>query len=180
MCERPDVPDGQRPDDAEVYHSDTKEETMEKILIATDGSPSAHEAVDFGLELAADQGAEPVFVHVAPAMDLLPTAGLGFATPAAMHHEPNEHDRAPLDEAAAIAALKGLDSTTELLVGDPVDEIVAYADAIDADLIVIGSRGHGAIAGALLGSVSRGVLDETRRPVLVVRGSAARTEVAVS
>jgi nucleotide-binding universal stress UspA family protein len=109
-----------------------------------------------------------------------PTAGLGFATPAALHHEPNEHDRAPLDEAASIAALKGIDSTTELLAGDPVDEIVAYADTIGADLIVIGSRGHGAIAGALLGSVSRGVMHETRRPVLVVRGTAARTEAAVS
>jgi nucleotide-binding universal stress UspA family protein len=164
----------------ETYHSEGREKTMKKILIATDGSAAAHEAVDFGLELAAEQEAEPVFVHVAPALDMLPTAGLGFATPAALHHEPNEHDRAPLDEAASIAALKGIDSTTELLAGDPVDEIVAYADTIGADLIVIGSRGHGAIAGALLGSVSRGVMHETRRPVLVVRGTAARTEAVVS
>jgi nucleotide-binding universal stress UspA family protein len=65
-------------------------------------------------------------------------------------------------------------SYTKLLRGDPVDEIVAYADTVDADLIVVGSRGHGAVASALLGSVSRGILREARRPVLVVRGAASR------
>ncbi|HYX87957.1 MAG TPA: universal stress protein, partial [Gaiellaceae bacterium] len=79
----------------ETYHWDVKEDTMKKILIATDGSPYAHEAVRFGLDLAAEHGAEPVFVHVAPALDVLPGAGLGFTTPGAVHHELTEHDRAP-------------------------------------------------------------------------------------
>ena len=55
--------------------------------------------------------------------------------------------------------------------GDTVDEIVAYADSHDADLIIVGSRGRGALAGTLLGSVSRGVLRESRRPVLIVRAA---------
>jgi nucleotide-binding universal stress UspA family protein len=155
----------------ETYHWDMKEETMEKILIATDGSPSAHEAVEFGLELASEHGAEPIFVHVAPGIDVLPPAALGFATPAGVHHELDEHDRAPLEDALKVAAEKGFEAKTELLAGNPADEIVAYADSIGADLIVVGSRGHGAIASALLGSVSRGVLGEARRPVLVVRGT---------
>ena len=77
-----------------------------------------------------------------------------------------------LEDAAAIAAERGLVSTTALLTGDTVDEIVAFADSHDVDLVVVGSRGHGAIANALLGSVSRGILRESMRPVLVVRGAA--------
>ncbi len=71
-------------------------------------------------------------------------------------------------------------ATTHLLVGDAAREIAAYADSQDADMIVVGSRGHGAIASALLGSVSRGVLRESKRPVLVVRGRAATEKEAGS
>ena len=63
-------------------------------------------------------------------------------------------------------------SATAMLRGETVDEIVAYADSHDVDLIVVGSRGHGTIASALLGSVSRGVLGESKRPALIVRASA--------
>jgi nucleotide-binding universal stress UspA family protein len=63
-----------------------------------------------------------------------------------------------------------------VLTGNPADEIVAYADSIDADLVVIGSRRRGALASALLGSVSREVLRESRRPVLVVKGTRLHVE----
>ena len=54
---------------------------MDRILIATDGSPSADEAVDFGLELAADQGATVTFVDVVPALDVVPMSGFGLPGP---------------------------------------------------------------------------------------------------
>lgn len=140
---------------------------METVVIATDGSPASREAVEFGLDLAAEQNAEAVLVHVVPAVDLLPTVGFGMS--AAQQHEPSDEDRRSLDEARAQAAEHEIEAQTVLLLGNPVDEIVAYADSVDADLIVVGSRGHGALASAVLGSVSRGVLHEARRPVLVVR-----------
>ena len=151
---------------------------MNRILIATDGSPSAGEAIDFGLELAADQGAAVTFVHVVPTMDVVPMTGFGFA--GAVPHELTESDTELLDDARARAEEAGVTAYTKLLRGEPADEIVTYADCVDADLIVVGSRGHGAVASALLGSVSGGVLREARRPVLVVRGAAARHEVAAA
>lgn len=149
---------------------------MQTILIATDGSSSAQEAVDFGLELATGEGASVTFVLVVPAVDILPAGGFGVTVP--VPHELTEAETAPLDAAREQAEQLGVDVHTRLLKGDPADEIVAYADVIYADLIVVGSRGHGTIASALLGSVSRGVLREARRPVLVVRGIAAREEAS--
>ena len=144
---------------------------LRRILVATDGSGPAAQAVELGAELAAEHEAELTFVHVVPAVDLAPV--LGFGLGGAFPHEPSAADRTLLDAAVAVAKAHGVSSTTALLAGDTVDEIVAYADAHDVDLTVVGSRGHGAIARAVLGSVSRGVLGESKRPVLVVRGASA-------
>lgn len=149
---------------------------MKKILIATDGSPASIEAMQFGLELVAEHDAEAIFVHVAPALDVIPMSG--FSMTGALPHELTDYDRAPLEEAAAAAAELGVQATTKLLTGNTADEIVAYADTLDVDLIVIGSRGHGALANALLGSVSRAVLRESKRPVVIVRGVAAEAVAA--
>jgi nucleotide-binding universal stress UspA family protein len=142
---------------------------VNKILIATDGSAASAEALEFGLELARDEDAAVVFVHVAPATDVVPT--YGFIT-GSVPHPLSEADCAPLEEAEQAAERAGVRATSKLLVGEIVDEIMAFADSQDVDMIVVGSRGHGAIASALLGSVSRGLLRGSERPVLVVRGLA--------
>ena len=142
---------------------------MKRILIATDGSPAALQAVELGLELAAEYAAQATLVHVAPAADVLPVAGFALAGPVSVPHEVDEDDRHALDEALALAEERGVPALTRLLVGNAASQIVAYADEIDADLIVVGSRGLGAIGGALLGSVSRKVLLDAKRPVLIVR-----------
>jgi nucleotide-binding universal stress UspA family protein len=61
----------------------------------------------------------------------------------------------------------GLDVSTDVLDGGPVETLVAAA--ADAEMLVLGSRGHGAVVGFLLGSVGQQVIAEAARPVVLVR-----------
>lgn len=140
---------------------------MKRILVATDGSAPANDAVELGVELARDEGADLVFVHVVPTGDAVSMNGFGLM--GYVPYEPTELDEHVLEEARAVAESEGVPAGTALLRGDPVTAIAHHADMIEADLIVVGSRGHSPLASALLGSVSRGVLGVSRRPVLVVR-----------
>jgi nucleotide-binding universal stress UspA family protein len=61
-------------------------------------------------------------------------------------------------------------TVTKVLTGRPAEEIVNYAKSIDAQMIVIATRGQSGLAHALLGSVAEGVVRQAECPVLTVRG----------
>ena len=143
-------------------------QVMKRILVATDGSLTATDAIGFAIDFASARDAELIFVHVVPTIDVASSAAFdnpGIAVP----HEPTERDHVLLQEASAVAVEHGVNARTVLLGGSTADEIVAHAEASDVDLIVIGSRGRGAVSSALLGSVVLGVLHAAKQPVLVVR-----------
>lgn len=154
-------------------HASTKEATDEEDPDRDRRVTRVVEAAELGLELAADEDARAIVVHVVPSIDAIPVGGFGFS-PGAVTHEVTAADRAPLEEALALAGEKGVEAEAHLLRGATVSQLVGCADDCDADLIVLGSRGHGALTAGLLGSVSLGVLRHTTRPVLVVRGVAAK------
>jgi nucleotide-binding universal stress UspA family protein len=145
---------------------------VKTILIATDGSTEAREAVAFGIELALKNEASVTLLQVIP-----PTEWAQLEHGALIRQTPEEIQRRrdlAFQEGAALAEKHGVDVTSKVVAGIPADEIVAFADSIDADLIVVGSRGRGPVASALLGSVSQAVLSKALRPVLIVRGTPLR------
>lgn len=151
---------------------------MKTLVVAIDESGAAKEALRYTFDLASQLGATVHAVHVAPETEWAPIQAP--APPVRVPHTPDAYDRRPLEEAAELAELHHVPLKTELFVGDPVDEIVAYADSVDADLIVLGSRGRGAIAGAVLGSVSLGVLHEAMRPVLILHEQGRQQQPAAT
>ena len=142
---------------------------MKTILIAIDGSPGARAAIDEGLEFAKDTGADVLFVAIRrPAHPV-------FGDLYGQQSLSNElaRLRPALKDAVAEAESRGIHADYDLLEGDPAERILALARSRDVDLIVIGPRGLGAVASVILGSVSKRVLHDADRPVLVVKEPAA-------
>ncbi len=138
------------------------------VVIATDGSESAEQAVVAGARVARTLGTKAVLVYVRPSI-----GPLGDPYYQEKLTEQMAHARAALDRAQTLAGQEGCDADEEILEGTPADRIVELARARNAPLIVVGSRGLGAVKGALLGSVSQDVLRRSGRPVLIVRAAAS-------
>jgi nucleotide-binding universal stress UspA family protein len=140
------------------------------IVIAVDGSRPSEQATVVGLDLAIAQEARAVFVHFTAAAERVFEAASGLPSQGQI-----ELDDQVLGEAARAARERGVEF--ELVIadehgaGDIAAAIAGIADGKDAGLIVVGTRGRGTIAGAVLGSVSHGLLGLARPPVVVTHAS---------
>ena len=151
-----------------------------KVLLATDGSEEASLATQTAVEISQKTGSELHVVHVygvAPIYPLYPEAtdpgGAQLEDPVLEEElESLSEQRAQevLDtEAERVRAAGGTVAQAHLREGGVPHEIVALAEDTGVGLIVVGSRGHGGIRRALMGSVSDSVVRHAHCPVLVVR-----------
>jgi nucleotide-binding universal stress UspA family protein len=143
---------------------------MRQFLVPIDGSEGSNAAIDEALELAHEVGAQVTFAFVRKP----PSSLLGSPYYERLLCTELRTAHAVTDAARRKAWEAGVGMRTEILEGDPVDEILSFADNRGADLIVMGSRGRGALAGALLGSVSSGVVQHASVPVLVAKERSGR------
>ncbi len=136
---------------------------FDRMVVAVDGSGCSDRAVLVAAELAGAFGSEVVVVHVAPEI-----VGWGIAVEAESPDEASD----VADRAVRELKDRGLSARPEVrraLRGLVASEIVHAAEAEDAGLIVMGSRGHGDLSGLLLGSVAHKVLHLAHVPVTVVK-----------
>lgn len=135
-----------------------------RIVLATDGSRQASLAARAATDVARHSGAQ---LHVIHAWKPVPVAHFK----ALVHDEMEREAREILEgQLAEIERLGGRVAGSHLKMEAPVDAILDLAGELGAGLVVMGSRGMGAVGRLTLGSVSEGVVYDASIPVLVVRG----------
>jgi nucleotide-binding universal stress UspA family protein len=145
-----------------------------RVLVAIDGSEAASRAVDLvcgipwprgtGIVVAeAVESGEGLYGGLWPAVAMVEVGHLETEVRSAAQRD--------VTEAAALLARPGLVVETAVLPGRPATAISERARSMGADLIVVGSRGHGRIASMLLGSISSELVDHAPAPVLIARGT---------
>jgi nucleotide-binding universal stress UspA family protein len=148
-----------------------------KVLLATDGSEEAELAARTAADLAQKTSSELHMIYVfgiAPAgtpVYLEATDLQGEALEEEAEEQISEQRaREVLDaEVGKVRSAGGTVIEAHLIEGRTAPQIVALAEQIGAGLIVMGSRGHGGIRRALMGSVSDAVVRHAHCPVFVVR-----------
>jgi nucleotide-binding universal stress UspA family protein len=140
---------------------------MSTIVVATDGSPAARAAVERAL---AEARSSQATVELVSAWSTPVNGALGAPTYMAedVFYATRDAMAEVLAAAKSHAAEVGVQAETHLVAGDPASAICRIAEERQADMIVMGSRGHGPLAAALLGSVTSHVVQHAHCPVMVV------------
>jgi nucleotide-binding universal stress UspA family protein len=139
---------------------------MKRILVALDGSDASLKALRMAADVALRFGSKLTLVHVVAKL-LLPPDVYGL-TIAEVEKEHRAHADRLLARAVASLGEPALELGTTVLYGSPAEAIAEESAAADVGLVVVGSRGHGAVARMFLGSVSDRLVHISPKPVLVV------------
>ncbi len=142
---------------------------LKKILVATDLSSPARQAAGRAARLARDAGAQTRMVHVLSAgvaAQLQKLLGMGSALESTLI----EQTRQELQTLASEIGIEHLVTVEPALVqGSVADEISREAQAMEADLVVLGAQGKGFLRHMMLGSTAERLLRKSSQPMLVVK-----------
>jgi nucleotide-binding universal stress UspA family protein len=139
-----------------------------KILLAADGSSYTKKALAFLVtneEIAGSEG-HVVVVNVQPAVPPRVKTMLGATAVQDYHREEAEKVLRPIGK---FLQRHGIDHSTRWVVGNAGAEIAKAAKKDKAQMIVMGTHGHGLLGRAVLGSVAQNVLTQVEIPVLLVK-----------
>lgn len=140
---------------------------MRKLLVAIDGSEHSDHAARFAANFAREHAAAEIhLVNVEPKPIAWQTRGI---EPEAIHSHLVSISHQTMKSALEIIKAAGVECHSHSKIGDVATEVVALADTLGCDTIVVGTRGLGAVAGLALGSVTRKLLHLAQLPVICIK-----------
>lgn len=145
-----------------------------RVLVAIDGSKPASVGVDLVGAIGWPVGTEIVVAEAVQSGDALyggPWQAVAMIEATRLEAELRAKADRDVRDACARLARQGVTVEPAVLQGRPAIAVTDRARAMRADLIVVGSRGHGRIGSMLLGSISSELVDHAPAPVLVARGA---------
>ncbi|OVE86012.1 universal stress protein [Natronolimnobius baerhuensis] len=133
------------------------------VLLATDGSDGANQATAHAIDLAQQLEAS---LHVVTVSEDGPHSSEKRDE---LRHDHEDEAVQVLEDAERATSEAGIDATTTLRHGVPQDEIIATAEELGCDLIVVGTVGRSGLENVLVGSVAEEVVRNASVPVVTVR-----------
>ena len=141
---------------------------IKRILVPLDFSTSSRRALDYAAGMALPFEASLHLVHVCEVPTMM-TASMDAYAIAYSDWSQRLGEEAERELVKIATTLKGRKVTTEVLFGNPARAIVEAAGTNDADLIVMGTHGHGAVMHMMMGNVAERVVRMAPCPVMTVR-----------
>ncbi len=147
---------------------DYASDPLARIVVATDFSPTASQVLDRALDLARRHESEIALVHVVqPDLPTLASPEM-MVVPPDYESRLSDASRDALEREAGRVRAAGIAVSVHLEHGVPAQRITERANALGADLIAIGARGHTRFEHLLLGSVVESVVRTAQQPVLTI------------
>ncbi len=144
---------------------------IETILVPIDFSEHASRALDYAIELAEHFGAELHLLHSYPLHPSMASAAYGACIPADLDGAFRKAANEQLRECADKVAARGLHVETNATPVPAADAISAHAEKVQADLIIMGTRGLTGLKHVLLGSVAERTVRMAPCPVMTLKAS---------
>jgi len=142
---------------------------VRRILVPTDFSDSARQALDWAISLGREFKADILLLHVVENLTVGYASDLFPVPMAEVFEEISGYARTELAKLAEEVRAKGVTVTERLAQGTPSAEIIRIAKDEPVDLIVVGSHGKGLLDHALFGSTTERVVRKAPCPVLTCR-----------
>jgi nucleotide-binding universal stress UspA family protein len=142
---------------------------MYKMLVPVDGSDNAMRAVEYAVHAAKDHNSASIHLLTVQPEPMVYGAVTVYIDREKLTELYREQGEALLKRASAAASTSGVPCTREMVFGDVAPSIAQRADELGSDVIVMGTRGLGALGSLVMGSVATKVVHLTQRPVTLVK-----------